>query len=128
MNNEVMFCYNYSASQNKEIQAIRNRYLPKEESKYDELKRLDRCVQSAGMIQALSIGVVGCLVFGLGMCLAMKAIGSSVGLGVFLGIIGTIVMIFAYPVYRMIFSKVKEKHRPRILELSAELCGVQGES
>lgn len=128
MNNEVIFRYNYSAEQNKEVQAIRNRYLPKEESKFDELKRLDRCVQSAGMIQALSIGIVGCLVFGLGMCLAMQVIGSSSAFGVFLGMIGVIVMIFAYPVYRIFFGKAKEKHKFRILELAAELCGEQSEN
>lgn len=126
MNNEMVFRYNYSAAQNKEVQAIRNKYLPKEESKLDELKRLDRCVQSAGMIQALSTGILGCLIFGLGMCLAMQVIGSSPALGVFLGVIGVIVMIFAYPVYRSVFGKTKEKFKPRILELAAALCGEQG--
>lgn len=128
MSNQVIFRYNYSAAQNKEIQAIRNRYLPKEESKYDELKRLDRCVQSAGIVQALTIGIVGCLVFGLGMCLAMQVIGNSTALGVFLGVIGVVVMIFAYPAYRMMFGKAKEKYKPRILKLATELCGGQSEN
>lgn len=128
MNNEKVFHYNYSAVQNKEVLAIRSRYLPKEESKLDELKRLDRYVQNAGMVQSLSIGILGCLVFGLGMCLAMQVIGNSAVFGVFLGMIGVIVMIFAYPMYRMIFGKAKEKYKPRILELTAELCGEPGES
>lgn len=49
MNNDSVFRYSYSAKQNEEVQAIRNKYLPQHESKLDELKRLDQCVHSAGM-------------------------------------------------------------------------------
>lgn len=127
MSNNSIFRYNYSAAQSNEVQAIRDKYLPKCESKLDELKRLDRCVQSAGMIQALSVGILGCLIFGLGMCLAMQVIGHSVPFGAFLGICGVVIMIFAYPVYRSLFGKTKEKYKTRILELASELCGETNE-
>lgn len=127
MSNDSVFRYNYSAAQNKEIQAIRNKYLPPQESKLDELRRLDRYVQSAGMIQALSVGILGCLVFGLGMCLAMQVIGHNVAFGAALGFCGMVIMIFAYPVYRSVFRKVKEKYKARILALVAELCGETNE-
>lgn len=127
MNNDSVFRYNYSAAQNKEVQAIRNKYLPQQESKLDELRRLDRYVQSAGMMQALSVGILGCLIFGLGMCLAMQVIGHSVAFGAVLGICGVIIMVFAYPVYRSVFGKAKEKYKARILTLAAELCGETNE-
>ena len=38
MNQETTFIYNYSAKENKEVQEIRNKYLPREESKLEELK------------------------------------------------------------------------------------------
>lgn len=126
MSNEMVFRYNYSAAQNKEVQAIRSKYLPGTESKLDELKRLDRHVQSAGMMQALTIGILGCLVFGLGMCLAMQVLGGGVVLGAFLGLCGAVIMLFAYPVYRSVFAKTKEKYKQRILELAAELSGESG--
>ena len=125
MSNEMVFHYNYSAVQNKEVLDIRNKYLPKTESKLDELKRLDHLVQNAGMAHALVVGILGCLVFGLGLCLAMQVIGHSIVLGVLLGIIGTVAMCFAYPVYRKIFGREKEKYLPRILELAAQLSGEQ---
>lgn len=121
MNNDAVFRYSYSAKQNEEVQAIRNKYLPQPESKLDELKRLDQRVHNAGMVQALAVGVLGCLVFGLGMCFAMQVIGQSVALGAFLGLWGAAAMISAYPVYRFYFRKAKETYRPRILELAAEL-------
>ena len=55
MSSELAFSYSYSAAQNKEAQMIRDKYLPKEESALDELKRLDRTVDNAGMIPSLQI-------------------------------------------------------------------------
>lgn len=123
MSSELVFHYNYSAQQSKEVQTIRDKYLPKRENGLDELKRLDRKVEGAGMIPALVLGIVSCLVFGTGMCFAMQVIGSSMALGVLLGLVGTAGMLFAYPVYRRCFLKAKETHKARILELAAQLCG-----
>lgn len=124
MNQETTFIYRYSVKENKEIQEIRQKYLPREESKFEELKRLDDMVQTSGMMESLCFGIGGAVVFGLGLCLAMQVIGSgmiTVALGVLLGIIGMASMIAAYPVYRKVFGKTKENLAPRILKLSAEL-------
>ena len=124
MNQETTFIYNYSAKENKEVQEIRSKYLPREESKLEELKRLDYTVQNSGMIESLCAGIGGILMFGLGLCLAMKVIGSgvfSIVLGILLGIVGMIGMIAAYPVYRKIAQKAKVEYAPRILQLTDEL-------
>ena len=121
MNSENTFEYTYSAKDNQEVLAIRSKYLPRQESKLEELKRLDRTVQESGMTESLSVGITGCLVFGLGMCLAMEVIGSMPVLGVIVGILGAALMIPAYPVYKAIYNKTKEKLTPRILELANEL-------
>ena len=127
MNQDTTFIYNYSAKENKEIQDIRSKYLPREESKLEELKRLDCMVQNSGTLESLCAGIGGALVFGLGLCLAMQVIGSGVlmtALGVLLGILGIGGMIVAYPIYRKVFTDAKTKYAPRILELTAELtCG-----
>ena len=124
MENPSTFTYNYSAKKNSEVHEIRKKYLPARESKLEELKRLDNEVQSSGMVEALSAGIGGALVFGLGLCLAMEVIGSGlicIILGVLLGIVGIIGMLAAYPINRKIFNKTKNKLTPRILELTAEL-------
>ena len=124
MNQDTTFIYRYSAKENMEVQEIRKKYLPREESKFEELKRLDYTVQTAGTLESLCAGIGGALVFGLGMCLAMQIIGSGIiliALGVLLGIIGIGGMLIAYPVYRKVFNTTKEKYTPRILELTAEL-------
>lgn len=126
MNQDTTFIYKYSAKENKEIQEIRKKYLPREESKLEELKRLDNLVQLSGMTESLSTGIVGALVFGLGLCLVMQIIGSGIfliAIGTLLDIIGICGMLAAYPVYRKVFDKTKQKFTPRILELIAELSG-----
>ena len=125
-----IFTYSYSAKENAEVQAIRKKYLPKSESKLEELKRLDEMVQASGMVESLSAGIGGALIFGLGMCLAMQVIGRGIimmVLGVLIGIAGMVGMLVAYPVYRKIFKRTKEKYAPRILELTAELTGEKAE-
>jgi len=124
MDQETTFIYNYSAKENKEVQEIRSKYLPREESKLEELKRLDYTVQNSGMIESLCAGIGGVLIFGLGLCLAMQVIGSGVFnivLGILLGIVGMIGMIIAYPVYRKMVQKAKAEYAPRILQLTDEL-------
>lgn len=123
MSNENTFHYTYNASQNQEVLRIRKKYLPQEESKLEELKRLDNLVQTSGMTESLCAGIGGALIFGLGMCLAMEIIGHMVWLGVILGLIGMTGMLFAYPVYRKFFEKAKEQYAPRILQLTEELSG-----
>ena len=117
------FSYIYSAKENQEVLAIRKKYMPQEETKLEELKRLDSLVQNSGVMEALIVGILGCLMFGLGMCLAMQVIGNAMWLGILLGIAGAIGMGFAYPVNRKCYNKVKKQHLPRILELTAELAG-----
>ena len=121
---ENTFSYTYSAKENKEIQEIRKKYLPRCESKLEELKRLDEVVQTSGMLESLCAGIGGALIFGLGLCLAMQIIGSGLLLmlvGILLGIVGLVGILVAYPIYRKVFMNTKEKYTPRILELTAEL-------
>ena len=115
------FSYTYSAPENQEVLSIRKKYLPQEESKLDELKRLDHLVQTSGVLESLCAGIGGALIFGLGLCLAMEVIGHMRWLGILVGVIGAVGMLLAFPVYRKRFEEAKAEHSPRILELAAEL-------
>lgn len=121
MENSMTFTYNYSASINKEVEQIRKKYLPQEESKLDELKRLDYTVQTAGTTASLIVGIISCLVFGTAMCMALQVIGGGMILGILIGIIGTAGMIAAYPLYRYLSNVAKAELTPRILLLADEL-------
>jgi len=121
MEQETAFSYTYSARENQEVLDIRKKYLPQPESKLEELKRLDHAVQVSGVAEGLCVGIGGCLIFGLGMCFAMKVLGDMTWLGILLGLLGAVGMALALPVYRKCFQKAKAQHTPRILELAAQL-------
>ena len=121
--NENTFSYTYSASCNQEVLNIRKKYMPQEETKLEELKRLDRTVQSSGVMEALIVGVGGCLVFGVGMCFGLGVFGSATWPSLIFGLIGTVGMVFAYPLNRKCYKKAKETHLARILELTTQLSG-----
>lgn len=123
MSQENTFQYTYSATENQEVLSIRKKYLPQQESKLEELKRLDNLVQNSGSVESLCVGIGSCLVFGLGMCLSMEVIGHMAWLGMILGLTGMAGMLAAFPVYRKLFNKAKEQYGPRILQLAAELTG-----
>ena len=120
MENNV-FSYQYSAQKNKEVENIRNKYLPREKSDLETLRELDRRVQSAGMIESLTVGIIGCLIFGVGMCFGLGALVGESWIAALLGIVGVVVMIPAYPIYKHISKKTKEKLAPEILSLSEKI-------
>lgn len=116
-----IFSYSYSAEENEEARSIREKYLPKEESKLDAVRRLDAKIQSAGLIESLAVGIIGVLVFGLGMCMGLGAVAGGMTFGVILGVTGALIMLSAYPMYRICFRAAKEKYVPEILRLTEEI-------
>ena len=115
------FNYTYSAARNKEVESIRRKYMPHEESKLERLKKLDLRVQMAGTIESLCFGIVGALVFGIGMCFFLDVLAGAAWLSALFMIIGSLIMITAYPIYRKIAQKTKAELTPEILRLSEEI-------
>lgn len=115
------FAYNYSAARNKEAEEIRKKYMPHEENKLETLKRLDYRVQNAGIIESLCIGIGGALIFGIGMCFFLEVFAGSAFLTALFMLIGTMIMIPAYPIYKRIYQKKKTELTPEILRLSEEI-------
>ena len=115
------FEYTYSATRQEEIEKIRKKYLPKEDDKMELLRQLDRDVTKPGTIWSIIIGMIGCLIFGLGLCCTLVWADTLFVPGIIVGIIGMAIMGAAVPVYKKITEKQKEKLAPQILALTEEL-------
>ena len=120
-NKDQTFHYTYSAKQQEEIQNIRKKYLPKEEDKMEQLRRLDQGTTKKGMILSVTLGVIGCLLLGVGMCCTMVWTESWFIPGVIIGLIGIGAVIAAYPLYTRVTRKERKKVAPQILQLTDEL-------
>ena len=126
MENHESFNYTYSAEQQQEIAHIRSKYLPKEEDKMEQLRRLHNSASKKARTLAIAIGVVGALIMGTGMSLCMTELsgflgGTAMFIGVPVGILGIVLLALAYPVYNRILKKEREKIAPEILRLTEEL-------
>lgn len=119
--NTIKFEYAYSSKQTKEIEDIRKKYITKEESKIEKLKRLDKEAEKPGTIVAIVFGVIGTLLLGIGMSCAMVWTDSLFGIGIIIGIIGIGVAFMAYPMHVRITKKQREKIADQILALTEEL-------
>ena len=120
-NGKNSFYYTYSAKQQDEIQNIRKKYLTKEQDKMEQLRKLDRNVTKKSSGIAIVLGVVGCLLLGIGMCCTLVWMGNWFVPGVVIGIIGIAAIGVAYPLYVYITKKEREKIAPLILKLTEEL-------
>jgi hypothetical protein len=116
-----VFNYTYSAKQQAEIEKIRQKYIPKEENKLEQLRRLDEGAARPGTVAGLAVGIIGALLLGLGMCCTMVWASTLFVPGVIIGVIGLGCAGMAYPVYNKITIRQREKIAPEILRLTAEL-------
>lgn len=119
MTENEKFEYTYSAKQQEELENIRKKYLPREETKMEKLRRLDESVTRPGTLISIIIGVVGTLIMSFGMCLCLE--WSVFIPGVIIGIVGMAVLAAAYPIYSKITQKQREKIAPEILRLTEEI-------
>ncbi len=115
------FSYTYSAAQRDELVKIRNKYLPKEEDKMEKLHRLDAGVIQKASMWSLVIGVLGALILGVGMCCVLVWKGVWFIPGIVIGAVGIVGVSMAFPLYRYIVKKERERIAPEILRLTDEL-------
>lgn len=120
------FEINYSApteSERREIESIRRRYLPEEErqDKLTRMRAIDKKITDAATASGVSLGIAGTLIFGTGMCMVMEwALYAG---GVVVSVIGAAACACAYPFYKRILRRGREKHADEILRLGDELLG-----
>lgn len=126
MENKEGFSFTYSAAQQQEVESIRKKYLPREEDKMEQLRRLHGIPSRKAQGASIVVGVIGALIMGMGMSLAMTDIGDALGslamiIGIAVGIVGMVLVALAYPLYNRVLKKQREKIAPEILRLTDEL-------
>lgn len=122
----TVFEYTYSAQRQKEVEEIRKAYLPKEEDKMAELRKLHAIPTQKAQAASLAVGIIGALLLGTGMSLCMTELGAALGifamvLGIAVGLVGLAMAAVAYPIYSRMLKKEREKIAPEILGLTEEL-------
>ena len=118
--NEV-FTFSYSATEQEEIKNIRSKYVPSEEYKLEQLRRLDASVTKKGTVVSLILGIISTLIMGGGMSCCMVGDHTLFIPGIIIGLVGIAGIALAYPIYAYITQKEQERLAPEILRLTDEL-------
>lgn len=125
-NKDTSFSYTYSAAQQQEVENIRKKYLPREEDKLTQLRKLHQSTEQKAQAWSIGVGAIGALLLGTGMSLIMTELGAALGilaivLGCLVGVVGLVLVAMAYPVYNRVLKKERARVAPEILRLSDEL-------
>ena len=125
MNINNKFSYTYSApteEERREIEDIRRAYTaaePRKENKLERLRALHQRAQRPALIAALSLGIAGVLLFGLGM--SMTLVWDLFAGGIAVAAAGLAAAIAARPVFGALLKRGKRKYGAEILRLTDEL-------
>jgi hypothetical protein len=129
--NENGFSYSYSAREQEEIKRIRKKYAEDsartDESSIERLRRLDASVTKKGTTVSLIVGILGSILMGSGMSLVMTDLGAllpdllALFIGIAVGVVGIVGVALAYPIYKAITKKERERIAPEVLRITEEL-------
>ena len=114
------------------VQKIRTQYTEKEHTNLDELKALDTKVTRPATVFAYIFGSISAIIMGSGMSLVMTDISETVGIadpmlyGIIIGLIGMLMAIINYPIYKGILGSRRQKYADKIIALSDNI--MKGES
>ena len=109
------------------VQQIRAQYTEKEHTQLDALKELDKKVKRPANVFAYVFGSISAIIMGSGMSLVMTDIGQMLGMentmvpGIVIGVVGMLLAIINYPVYKKMLASRKDKYAAQIVELSEKI-------
>ena len=109
------------------VQKIRTQYTEKEHTQLDALKELDAKVKRPANVFAYIFGSISAIIMGSGMSLVMTDIGSTIGVednivfGIVIGILGMLMAIINYPIYKKLLASRRKKYADQIMKLSEKI-------
>jgi hypothetical protein len=109
------------------VQKIRTQYTEKEHTGLDKLKELDAKVKRPANVFAYIFGSISAIIMGSGMSLVMTDIAETVGIenpmlyGIVIGVVGMLMAIINYPIYKGILGSRRKKYADKIIALSDKI-------
>lgn len=109
------------------VNKIRTQYTETESTQLDKLRALDAKVKKPVNVFAYVFGSLAAIIMGTGMSLVMTDIGGIVGIsnpmvyGIIIGVVGMLMAIVNYPVYKKRLASRRKKYAKDIIALSDEI-------
>lgn len=109
------------------VEKIRSQYMQEQHTGLDALKALDAKVKRPARVFGYGYGTVGAIVMGAGMSLVMTDIGAVLGLeeslfpGITLGVVGMVMALTTWPIYKKLLASRKKQYASQIMALSERI-------
>ena len=98
------------------VQKIRTQYTEKENTELDALRELDRKVKRPANVFSYVFGSISAIIMG-----ATVGIENPMMPGIVIGVIGLVLAIANYPVYKNILASRRKKYADEIIALSDKI-------
>ena len=115
-------------NEQRTAEKIRTKYMEKQVTELDELRELDAKVKRPAAVFAYIFGSISAIIMGSGMSLLMTDIADIIGfsgdtmlVGIIIGVVGMIMALINYPIYKGILGSRKKKYGDKILKLSEKI-------
>ncbi|MGN0771435.1 MAG: hypothetical protein ACI4MI_02490 [Christensenellales bacterium] len=120
------FNYTYtslSQAEKKQVENIRKEYDEQAQTPDDlqNLIKMDKLVKNRPTAIAITLGIVGVLIFGTGMSVSM--VWEKILIGSIIGAVGVAVCLCTPLIHKSLLRAMKKKYGEKILELSKRLLG-----
>lgn len=115
----INFKRNRKINNKKELKEIEDEI----KTSIDNICRLEKAKTNNGIITSLCFGIIGTIIFGAGLSLALEF--SLYIMGIILGVVGIVIALPAYPIYAKICKNQTNKALPLIdeeFDKISELC------
>lgn len=109
-------------------QKIRAQYMEKQSTELDALRVLDTKVKRPANVFSYIFGSISAIIMGSGMSLVMTDVAESISLGgnplvigIIVGVVGLVMAVVNYPIYKGILKSRKKKYSAEILAISEKI-------
>ena len=86
----------------------------------DQIVAIDESIRKKASTKAIAIGIIGCLLLGVGMSLTMVT-SDFFALGIIIGIVGLAIVCANFPIYKRDLAKMRAAAKPQIMKLASKL-------
>lgn len=109
------------------VQKIRTQYTERQHTELDELKALDKKVKLPPAVFGYVFGSIAALIMGSGMSLVMTDLSETLDIaspmvpGIAIGLVGMVMALANFPIYKAILTSRRKKFADEIIRLSDKI-------
>ncbi len=111
----------YKARLSYEVEQIRSKYLPQDQNKLEQLKKLDKQSTVPGKKAILIMSIISLLFIASSIFIFTSA--KWILAGAICGVLGVSTILLMKPVYSLVTEKERTRLAPQIMRLSDEILG-----